>query len=45
MKNKRLTLGMPAPDLTLLHQSGHPVRFSELWAKGPVFFSFLRHFG
>ncbi len=45
MNNKRLVVGAQAPDLTLTHQHGQQVRFSELWRKGPVFFNFLRHFG
>jgi peroxiredoxin len=41
----RLTIGSPAPNLTLLNQSNEAVTLAGLWREGPVFLSFIRHFG
>ena len=35
----------PAPDAEVYTSDGEPVRFSELWAEGPIAIVFLRHFG
>ncbi len=42
---KRLQVGSPAPDATVLDAQGQPYRLSRLWQDGPVLLSFLRHFG
>lgn len=42
---KRLGVGSPAPDVTVLDAQGQPYRLSRLWQAGPVLLSFLRHFG
>jgi peroxiredoxin len=40
-----LAVGDRAPDVELVRSDGHCVRLSTFWARGPVIFVFLRHFG
>jgi peroxiredoxin len=42
---KRLRVGDPAPDFTLLGADGQPVALNSLWQGGPTLLTFLRHFG
>lgn len=44
-KDRRLTPGDRAPDLTLLDVNGQPITLSDHWANGPTVLTFLRHFG
>lgn len=44
-KNARLNVGDPAPQGACLNVDGQPVELNSLWADGPVFLTFLRHFG
>lgn len=41
----RLKLGDAAPELTVLDASGHSVSLAEVWRRGPIVLTFLRHFG
>lgn len=43
--SKRLKVGDVAPDVTLTRSDDSQVALSTLWPDGPVFLSFLRHFG
>ena len=40
-----LSLGDPAPDLSLLDAEERPVALSSLWQQKPLALIFLRHFG
>lgn len=42
---ERLAPGDRAPDVTVLDAQGRPVALSEIWRRGPVVLTFLRHFG
>ncbi len=44
-KNDQLNVGDPAPQGICLNVDGMPVALESLWAEGPVFLTFLRHFG
>lgn len=44
-KSSRLTVGDPAPTGICLNVDGEPVALDSLWAEGPIFLTFLRHFG
>lgn len=44
-QDTQITVGAPAPDLTLLDQDGHDVALSSFWRRQPTVFVFLRHFG
>lgn len=44
-KLKPLTFNDLAPDVELRDTTSQPVRFSTLWAAGPVLLVFTRHFG
>ncbi len=41
----RLTLGQPAPDVTLVDIHNQPVQLAGFWANGPTLLNFLRHYG
>lgn len=40
-----VTVGDPAPDLSLPDQDGEEIRFSNLWHRQPLILVFLRHLG
>jgi hypothetical protein len=40
-----LSIGDLAPDGTALDIDGNQVHLNTLWAQGPTFLTFLRHFG
>lgn len=42
---KRLKVGDHAPEGICLNVDGMPVELDALWAEGPLFLTFLRHFG
>lgn len=44
-KPKQLKAGDPAPQGICLNVDGVPVELDSLWAEGPLFLTFLRHFG
>lgn len=44
-KNKKLQPGDAAPSGVCLTVDEMPVDISSTWAEGPVFLTFLRHFG
>jgi peroxiredoxin len=41
----RLGVGDVAPDITVLDASGQSVSLAEVWRRGPLVLTFLRHFG
>lgn len=41
----KLTIGDKAPAGTVLDIEGNSVAVGQLWADGPIFLTFLRHFG
>ena len=41
----RLVIGDAAPDGAVFDVSGRNVALSEMWSRGPVVLTFLRHFG
>lgn len=41
----KLQIGDTAPPGMVIDVDGQPVEMSRLWADGPVFLTFLRHFG
>jgi peroxiredoxin len=41
----RLAIGDAAPDVAVFDVSGRNVALSEMWRRGPVVLTFLRHFG
>lgn len=41
----RLAIGDTAPDVAVLDVHGQNVALSEMWRRGPVVLTFLRHFG
>jgi peroxiredoxin len=41
----RLAIGDAAPDVAVFDVSGGIVALSEMWRRGPVVLTFLRHFG
>lgn len=43
--NSTLSVGDPAPDLTLPDDQGRPIRLSGLWQKQPIVLVFVRHSG
>jgi hypothetical protein len=42
---KQLTVGDAAPAATAINVADEPVALESLWADGPTFLTFLRHFG
>ena len=44
-KNAQLKIGDPVPQGICLNVDGQPVELDSLWTDGPVFLTFLRHFG
>jgi hypothetical protein len=44
-RNDRLQVGDPVPQGVCLNVDGEPVALDTLWPEGPVFLTFLRHFG
>lgn len=44
-KNPQLAAGDPVPNGVCLNVDGEPVALDSLWAEGPIFLTFLRHFG
>ena len=40
-----LTVGAPAPDLTLRNEDGAETALAAFWRDGPTALVFLRHFG
>jgi peroxiredoxin len=41
----RLAVGDAAPDSTVGDAAGRGVSLAELWSRGPIVLTFLRHFG
>jgi hypothetical protein len=41
----KLGIGDPAPAGVVIDSDGQPVELNRLWADGPIFLTFLRHFG
>lgn len=41
----RLAVGDAAPDVEVLNASGRSVSLADLWRRGPLVLTFLRHFG
>ena len=41
----RLAIGDAAPDVAVFDASARNVALSEMWRRGPVVLTFLRHFG
>jgi hypothetical protein len=41
----KLQIGDLAPAGTVLNSEGQPTAMEQLWADGPIFLTFLRHFG
>lgn len=41
----RLVPGDPAPDVKAFDPDGNSVSLSEIWSRGPMVLTFLRHFG
>jgi peroxiredoxin len=41
----RLAPGDPAPDVEAFDPDGNSVSLSEIWSRGPMVLTFLRHFG
>jgi peroxiredoxin len=41
----RLAVGDAAPDVEVLDTSGRSVSLADLWRRGPIVLTFLRHFG
>jgi hypothetical protein len=42
---KQFTVGDIAPAGTVINVAGEAVSLESLWADGPTFLTFLRHFG
>ena len=42
---KQLIVGDVAPAATVINVADEPVALESLWAGGPTFLTFLRHFG
>ena len=42
---KQLTVGDTAPAAVVINVADEPVALDSLWADGPTFLTFLRHFG
>jgi hypothetical protein len=41
----KLQIGDPAPAGLVIDIEGRPTAVEQLWADGPIFLTFLRHFG
>jgi hypothetical protein len=41
----KLQIGDAAPAGVVVDIDGQPVEMNRLWADGPIFLTFLRHFG
>lgn len=41
----RLAVGDAAPEVEVLDTSGRSVSLADLWRRGPIVLTFLRHFG
>jgi hypothetical protein len=44
-RHHRLAAGDAAPDIAVYDAAGRSVSLAELWSRGPVALTFLRHFG
>jgi hypothetical protein len=42
---KKLQVGQVAPNATVINVDEESVALASLWATGPTFLTFLRHFG
>jgi len=41
----RIAVGDAAPDVEVLDASGRNVSLADVWRRGPIVLTFLRHFG